>query len=78
MQAVWLKLSAASTAGSTNRAGADMRDSFHHPRAGQPAAAIGPARAAAIARGWLDAEPDRLRASPSGLEKLNKLLELFA
>ncbi|HEY3516968.1 MAG TPA: radical SAM family heme chaperone HemW [Gammaproteobacteria bacterium] len=47
-------------------------------RAGQPAAAIGAARAAAIARGWLEAEPNRLRATPAGLEKLNKLLELFA
>ena len=46
-------------------------------RAGQPAAAIGAARAVAIARGWLGAEPDRLRATPKGLEKLNKLLELF-
>ena len=47
-------------------------------RAGQPAAAIGAARAAATARGWLRAEPDRLRATPAGLERLNRLLELFA
>ena len=47
-------------------------------RAGQPAAAIRTARAAAVARGWLSAEPGRLRATPSGLERLNKLLELFA
>jgi oxygen-independent coproporphyrinogen-3 oxidase len=47
-------------------------------RAGQPAAAIGSARAAAIARGWLSAEPHRLRATAAGLEKLNRLLELFA
>jgi oxygen-independent coproporphyrinogen-3 oxidase len=47
-------------------------------RAGQPLAAIGAARAAAIERGWLSAEPDRLRATPAGAEKLNKLLELFA
>ncbi len=47
-------------------------------RAGQPAAAIGAARAAAIARGWLGAEADRLRATPAGLERLNRLLELFA
>jgi len=47
-------------------------------RAGQPAAAIGAARAAAIARGWLSAEPDRLCATPAGAEKLNRLLELFA
>jgi oxygen-independent coproporphyrinogen-3 oxidase len=47
-------------------------------RAGQPAASIGAARAAAAARGWLSLEPDRLRATPSGLERLNKVLELFA
>ncbi len=47
-------------------------------RAGQPAAAIGPARAEAAARGWLGAEPERLRATPAGLERLNKVLELFA
>jgi len=47
-------------------------------RAGQPEGAIGAPRAAAAARGWLSAEPDRLRATPSGLERLNKLLELFA
>jgi oxygen-independent coproporphyrinogen-3 oxidase len=46
--------------------------------AGQPAEAIGAARAAAIARGWLGAEPHRLRATPAGIEKLNRLLELFA
>ena len=47
-------------------------------RAGQPAAAIAAARAVATARGWLGAEPDRLRATPSGLQRLNRLLELFA
>jgi oxygen-independent coproporphyrinogen-3 oxidase len=47
-------------------------------RAGQPVAAIGAARAHANALGWLSTEPDRLRATPAGLEKLNKLLELFA
>ena len=47
-------------------------------RAGQPEAGIGAARAAATARGWLSAEPGLLRATPSGLERLNKLLELFA
>jgi oxygen-independent coproporphyrinogen-3 oxidase len=47
-------------------------------RAGQPAAPIYSARAAAIARGWLSAEPHRLRATAAGLEKLNRLLELFA
>jgi oxygen-independent coproporphyrinogen-3 oxidase len=47
-------------------------------RAGQPVAAIASARAAATARGWLTAERDRLRATPAGLERLNRLLELFA
>jgi oxygen-independent coproporphyrinogen-3 oxidase len=47
-------------------------------RAGQPAAAIGAARAEATARGWLGAEPDRLRATASGLQRLNRVLELFA
>ena len=47
-------------------------------RAGQPAAALVSPRAAAIARGWLGAEPDRLRATPAGIESLNRLLALFA
>lgn len=47
-------------------------------RAGQPVAAIDAARAAAIERGWLRPEPERLCATPAGAEKLNKLLELFA
>jgi oxygen-independent coproporphyrinogen-3 oxidase len=47
-------------------------------RAGQPAKAIAAARAAATRRGWLDDEPGWLRATPSGLQRLNKLLELFA
>ena len=47
-------------------------------RAGQPAAAIAAARTAATARGWLSAEPARLRATQSGLQRLNRLLELFA
>jgi putative oxygen-independent coproporphyrinogen III oxidase len=46
-------------------------------RAGQSAAAIGSARSVAAARGWLSAEPGRLRATPAGLERLNKVLELF-
>ena len=46
-------------------------------RAGQPAAAIDAARAAAIERGWLRPEPGRLQVTPAGAEKLNKLLELF-
>ena len=47
-------------------------------RAGQPAAAIGAARTAAIERGWLTTERATLRATPAGLERLNRLLELFA
>jgi oxygen-independent coproporphyrinogen-3 oxidase len=47
-------------------------------RAGQPAAAIAAARAEATARGWLGPEPERLRATPAGLQRLNRLLELFA
>ena len=47
-------------------------------RAGQAAGAIAPACAAAVERGWLADEPNVLRATPSGLERLNRLLELFA
>jgi putative oxygen-independent coproporphyrinogen III oxidase len=47
-------------------------------RAGQPAATIAAARAAAEKRGWLAPDPEVLRATPAGLEKLNRLLELFA
>jgi putative oxygen-independent coproporphyrinogen III oxidase len=47
-------------------------------RAGQPPATIAAGRAAAVARGWLAAEPETLRATPSGVERLNRLLELFA
>jgi putative oxygen-independent coproporphyrinogen III oxidase len=47
-------------------------------RAGQPASSIDSARSAAIARGWLSAEPGWLRATPAGLERLNRVLELFA
>jgi putative oxygen-independent coproporphyrinogen III oxidase len=47
-------------------------------RAGQPADVLAPARAAAVARGWLSADPGMLRATPLGLERLNRVLELFA
>ena len=47
-------------------------------RAGQPAEAIDTARAAAVSYGWLSAEPGWLRATPAGLERLNRVLELFA
>ena len=47
-------------------------------RAGQPLTAIGPARSAAVARGWLAPDADALRATPPGIDRLNRLLELFA
>ena len=47
-------------------------------RAGQPLEAIGAARATAVARGWLAPDAAALRATPAGLERLNRLLELFA
>ncbi len=47
-------------------------------RAGQPLDAIGAARRAAVARGWLAADDDALRATPLGIDRLNRLLELFA
>jgi hypothetical protein len=47
-------------------------------RAGQPLAAIGVPRDAAVAHGWLAPDTDALRATAAGLEKLNRLLELFA
>jgi putative oxygen-independent coproporphyrinogen III oxidase len=46
-------------------------------RAGQGVNAIAGARAEATERGWLGSEPDRLRATPRGLQRLNRLLELF-
>jgi oxygen-independent coproporphyrinogen-3 oxidase len=47
-------------------------------RAGVPLATIEAARAKAVAAGWLEAYPSRLRATAAGLERLNRLLELFA
>jgi putative oxygen-independent coproporphyrinogen III oxidase len=47
-------------------------------RAGQPVTAIAAPRARAIAHGWLHAEPDTLRATPAGMQQLNRVLELFA
>jgi putative oxygen-independent coproporphyrinogen III oxidase len=47
-------------------------------RAGQPLAAIAAPRGAAVQQGWLAPEPDALRATAVGREKLNRLLELFA
>jgi putative oxygen-independent coproporphyrinogen III oxidase len=46
-------------------------------RAGQPIAAIAAPCAAAVARGWLVDDPETLRPTPVGVEKLNRLLELF-
>jgi oxygen-independent coproporphyrinogen-3 oxidase len=47
-------------------------------RAGQQVETIAAARAAAVEQGWLADEPAALRATPAGLERLNRLLELFA
>ena len=47
-------------------------------RAGQPVSTLAAARAAAVERGWLTSEPKVLRATPSGIDRLNRLLELFA
>jgi putative oxygen-independent coproporphyrinogen III oxidase len=47
-------------------------------RAGQPLAAIAVPRGSAVAHGWLAPDADSLRATAVGLEKLNRLLELFA
>jgi coproporphyrinogen III oxidase-like Fe-S oxidoreductase len=47
-------------------------------RAGQPLETIAAARAAAVERGWLANESTALRATPAGLDRLNRLLELFA
>lgn len=47
-------------------------------RAGQSITTLAAARAAAERRGWLSPELEALRATPAGLEKLNRLLELFA
>ena len=47
-------------------------------RAGQPVAMIAAGRAAAVERGWLVDDAVVLRATPAGLERLNRLLELFA
>jgi putative oxygen-independent coproporphyrinogen III oxidase len=47
-------------------------------RAGQPLAAIAAQCSAAVAHGWLAPDAAELRATTVGLEKLNRLLELFA
>jgi putative oxygen-independent coproporphyrinogen III oxidase len=47
-------------------------------RAGQPVEAIAVARDAAVKRSWLAADPSTLRATPTGIERLNRVLELFA
>ncbi len=47
-------------------------------RAGQPADTISNAREAAVAQGWLAADTNVLRATAAGLQRLNRMLELFA
>jgi len=47
-------------------------------RAGQPLDGIRGGRDAAVARGWLAADAGSLRATALGLERLNRVLELFA
>jgi putative oxygen-independent coproporphyrinogen III oxidase len=46
-------------------------------RAGQSIETLRQPRAAAVARGWLEPDERFLRATPAGLERLNRLLELF-
>jgi oxygen-independent coproporphyrinogen-3 oxidase len=46
-------------------------------RAGQPIDNVAAAVAAGVARGWLRADRRRLGATPAGLERLNRVLELF-
>jgi hypothetical protein len=52
--------------------------SMFEARAGQPLAAIATPRGRAVAHGWLAPDGAELRATAVGLEKLNRLLELFA
>jgi oxygen-independent coproporphyrinogen-3 oxidase len=52
--------------------------SMFEARAGQPLAAIAAACSIAVERGWLAPDAAELRATAAGLEKLNRLLELFA
>jgi len=55
-----------------------VSDECFATRVGQPVEGIATARREAERRGWLAAEPRRLRATPAGLEVLNRLLALFA
>jgi len=55
-----------------------VSDELFTVRAGQPIERLASARAEAVSRGWLVNEPGTLRATPAGLEVLNRLLELFA
>ncbi len=55
-----------------------MSAAVFEARAGQPVSEIAAPRTQAIARGWLSADPASLRATPAGLQQLNRLLELFA
>jgi putative oxygen-independent coproporphyrinogen III oxidase len=52
--------------------------SMFEARAGQPLEAIEAPRRAAVVHGWLAPEVTTLRATSAGLEKLNRLLALFA
>jgi oxygen-independent coproporphyrinogen-3 oxidase len=54
-----------------------VADEVFADRAGQPVVNVGAARAIGVERGWLAAEPGVLRATPAGLQVLNRLLELF-
>jgi oxygen-independent coproporphyrinogen-3 oxidase len=55
-----------------------VADEIFVARAGQPVTAIAAPRDAAIARGWLAPDARTLRATPAGIEQLNRLLTLFA
>lgn len=48
----------------------------YEQRAGQPLAAKAAEIREAVARGWLSDDPGRLRATPAGLQMLNRVLEL--
>jgi putative oxygen-independent coproporphyrinogen III oxidase len=52
-------------------------ESWFAARTGQPLKSIDAPRRKAVDRGWLAADPGRLRPTPLGLTVLNRLLELF-
>lgn len=49
----------------------------YEARTGQPRSLLEPGLAEARRRGWIATDPDRLQATPAGLQMLNRLLELF-